>query len=138
MSNGVAEVQVFSVLPVTSTAVNNTSPMFAYAGDDWVESANRGIGDFGDDVQASNTVGSTATFTWTGTAAAIYSETYSDQGLYSITLDGAARPDVDTSSANRGVQVPIFSVSGLGAGTHTVVITHSSGSWMTIDSATWA
>ena len=129
-----AEVQVFATAPVVTTTVNNTGAAFSYAGS-WVESAGRGVGDYSDDVDASNVVGDTATFTWTGTSATIYGETNSDQGIDGINLDGVDQATVDTSSVNRVAQAPIYTVSGLSAGVHTVVITHLTGTWSTIDSA---
>jgi hypothetical protein len=123
------------VLPPLPVTVNDTATAFGYRGA-WYLTAKRGLGDYQDDVHASPKIGDTVTVTWTGTGITVYGEKYTDQGLVGVTLDGVAQANVNTTANPRQVQAAIVSFAGLSAGTHTLTLTHVSGTYMTIDKAT--
>jgi Beta-propeller repeat len=70
----------------------------------------------------SMTAGARATFTFNGTAAKWigYKDPWS--GIAKVYVDGAFKADVDTYSATGQIQAPLFSVSGLASGSHTLTI----------------
>jgi hypothetical protein len=58
----------------------------------------------------------------------------SDQGTLAVTLDGASAGTVDTSTTGtKQVQRPVYQVTNLPYGNHTVTLTKQSGTYATID-----
>lgn len=107
----------------------------AYAGS-WAAQGFRGFGDYDDNVHYTATNGDSVTFTFTGEAVAFVAEKNSDQGEIAWSLDGQAQGTVDTSlpsGAARQAQQVIFATAALASGSHTVQVTKSSGSYMTVD-----
>jgi hypothetical protein len=69
-----------------------------------------------------STAASTATFTFTGTGATIYGVKDVDQGIATYAVDGGTARSVDDHSSTRLAGAPLFTVSGLTNGTHTITI----------------
>jgi hypothetical protein len=73
----------------------------------------------------SNTTGSTATYTFTGTGATIWGVKDHDQGIAGFSVDGGPVTYADDYATTRTAQAPLFSTTGLGQGTHTVTISNT-------------
>ena len=69
-----------------------------------------------------STAASTATLTFTGTGATIYGVKDVDQGIATYAVDGGTARSVDDYSSSRLAGAPVFRVSGLSTGTHTITI----------------
>jgi hypothetical protein len=69
-----------------------------------------------------STAGSTATFTFTGTGATLFGVKDVDQGIATYSVDGGSARSVDDYSTTRLAGAPLFTVSGLTDGTHTITI----------------
>jgi len=69
-----------------------------------------------------STAASTATFTFTGTSATIFGVKDVDQGIATYAVDGGTARSVDDYSTTRLAGAPLFTVSGLTAGTHTITV----------------
>jgi hypothetical protein len=125
-------------ISVTSQApgvdrINDTDSSISYSGFSY--SANRGFGDYEDDLHYATANGSTASLTFTGTGIAVYGEQYTDQGNIGISIDGGAQQVVSTVSSDgtRHANVAVYTSGTLAAGTHTVVVTKLSGEYTTLD-----
>ncbi|SDS50205.1 Right handed beta helix region [Streptomyces sp. TLI_053] len=116
-----------------NAVVNDTSPAIDYGGQSWVHYTYRGFGDLADDVHATTANGDTATVTFTGTAITVLSETNRDQGTIAVNLDGVVQPSVNTYSAARHAQQPVYTATSLRPGRHTLTLTKTGGTWMLID-----
>ncbi|MFC9930510.1 right-handed parallel beta-helix repeat-containing protein [Streptomyces sp. NPDC127190] len=112
---------------------NDTDSSLTYTGASWRYSANRGFGDYQDDVHATTADGDSATVTFTGTGISLVTETNSDEGSLAVSLDGASRGTVNASSASRQAQRTVYSVSDLPLGRHTLTLTKTGGSWLVVD-----
>ncbi|PIM66888.1 hypothetical protein CTU88_38235 [Streptomyces sp. JV178] len=112
---------------------NDTNSSITYTGASWRSSANRGLGDYKDDVHATTANGDSATVTFTGTGISLVTETNSDEGTIAVSLDGASKGTVNAFSASRQAQQTVYSVSGLPLGRHTLTLTKTGGSWLVID-----
>lgn len=85
-------------------------------------------------MHATTANGDSVTFSFTGTGIRVLGERSNDQGALAVTLDGASAGTVDTSTTGaRRLQQPVYQVSNLPYGTHTVVLTKQSGTYATID-----
>jgi hypothetical protein len=80
--------------------------------------------------------GASATITFTGTGIDFLTETNSDEGDVGITLDGVAQPTASANTAQRQTRFPLYSVSGLAAGQHTLTVTKLSGTYLLVDGFT--
>ncbi|MEV4864665.1 hypothetical protein [Streptomyces ossamyceticus] len=112
---------------------NDTNSSITYTGASWRSSANRGFGDYQDDVHATTANGDSATVTFTGTGISLVTETNSDEGTIAVSLDGTSQGTVNAFSASRQAQQTVYSVSGLPLGRHTLTLTKTGGSWLVID-----
>ncbi|MFF1723690.1 hypothetical protein [Streptomyces sviceus] len=112
---------------------NDTNSSITYTGASWRSYANRGLGDYKDDVHATTANGDSVTVTFTGTGISLVTETNSDEGAVAVSLDGASKGNVNASSASRQAQQTVYSVSGLPLGRHTLTLTKTGGSWLVID-----
>ncbi|MDX2683762.1 hypothetical protein [Streptomyces soliscabiei] len=112
---------------------NDTNSSIAYTGASWHYYANRGLGDYMDDVHAATANGDSATVTFTGTGVGLVTETNSDEGTIAVSLDGASKGTVNASSTSRQAQQTVYTVSGLPLGRHTLTLTKTGGSWLVID-----
>ncbi len=117
---------------VTSTS-NDNSPALAYTGSSWFVSGSRGLGDYNDDVHATTNNGDSVTVAFYGTGITYYTETYSDEGVVGVTLDGAAQPSINAYTSTRLAQQALYSVTGLNVGLHTLTLTKQSGTYMLVD-----
>jgi hypothetical protein len=100
----------------------------------WQAYSGRDYGDLNEDVHATTTNGDGVTFSFTGSGIRVLGERNSDQGTLGVTLDGASAGTVDTSATGaRQLQQPVYQVSNLPYGTHTVTLTKQSGTYATID-----
>ncbi len=79
--------------------LDDTDPSIAYSG--FSAHANRGYGDYNNDIHYATADGSTATYSFSGDFIQVFGEQYTDQGA----------------------NVPVYSAGGLGTGNHTIVIT---------------
>ena len=117
---------------VTST-IDDTNAAVAYTGASWFASGSRGLGDYGDDVHAATANGDSATVAFYGTGITYYTETNSDEGTIVVTLDGTAQPSINANTATRQVQQPLYTVSGLSLGLHTLTLTKQTGTYLLVD-----
>ncbi|WP_158702559.1 hypothetical protein [Kitasatospora sp. MMS16-BH015] len=117
---------------VTSVA-NDTAPSITYTGSSWISSANRGLGDYQNDVHATTANGDSATITFTGTGISLVTETNSDEGTTVVALDGAPQGTVNAFSTTRQAQQTVYTVSGLPIGRHALTLTKTGGSWLVVD-----
>lgn len=119
--------------PAGSVAVDDDSTAIVYTGS-WVNSLKRGRGDLNDGVHFTQKDGDSATFTFSGSAFSLLTETSNLRGNMAISIDGGPAVTVNAyTKAPATSQVKIFSKSGLSGATHTVKITKLSGSYMVID-----
>ncbi|HWG24219.1 NEW3 domain-containing protein [Actinospica sp.] len=114
--------------------VNQNDPGAAYAGS-WATSANRSVGDLGDDVAYTNTNGDSVTYTFTGTGLEVLGETNTDEGTFDAYVDGKQDTSQNWTEAGstRLAQQVVYSVQGLAAGTHTVKLVNTSSSYLVVD-----
>ncbi|MBR7837910.1 hypothetical protein KDL01_31845 [Actinospica durhamensis] len=115
--------------------INDTDSTITYTGGGWTYSANRGLGDYDNDVHATTENGDTATYTFTGSTIQVYGEEYTDEGNIGVSIDGGTQQVVNTvpSDGQRHSDVAVFTASGLSPGTHTIVITKLSGAYAVFD-----
>jgi hypothetical protein len=120
--------------PPASDRINDTDPSIVYSAD-WSYSANRGLGDYEDDVHYTTTNGGMASWTFLGTGVKVYGELYTDQGNVGISIDGGPEQVVSTlpPGSQRESNQVIWQDSGLAPGQHTVTVTKLSGTYTTLD-----
>ncbi|HTU76493.1 MAG TPA: hypothetical protein VMG38_23485 [Trebonia sp.] len=117
--------------------VNQDSAGASYAGTGWQDYTGRGLGDLGNDVEATADNGDSASYTFTGTGLEVLAETYDDEGSFDVYVDGKQDTSQDftedSSGGTRLAQQVVYSVQGLAKGTHTVRIVKAGGDYLTID-----
>jgi hypothetical protein len=117
--------------------VNSGVPAASYAGPGWQDYANRGLGDLGNDVEATTDDGDSVSYAFTGTGLEVLAETYDDEGSFDAYVDGKQDTSQDftenTSGGTRLAQQVVYSVEGLPQGRHTVRIVKTGGAYLTID-----
>jgi hypothetical protein len=119
----------------TGKVLDDDDLRIGYTGS-WSSSGSRGLGDLDNGVHYTQQNGDSATITFTGTGISFLTETNSDEGDVGVTLDGAAQPTVSANTAQRQSQHPLYSVSGLAAGPHTLTVTKLSGTYFLVDGFT--
>ena len=102
----------------------------------WSSSGSRGYGDLHDGVHYTQSDGASATITFNGTGITFLTETNSDEGDIAVTLDGASKGTVSAATSQRQAQHPVYSVTGLPPGTHTLTLTKQSGTYFLVDGFT--
>ena len=103
-----------------TTRVEDNDISVVYAGL-WVTASDASLS--GDSAHESNTVGSTATFVFTGTGVTWISYTCScEAGISNVYVDGKFAASVDTYSPTPQAQVPVFTASNLSPGVHVLTI----------------
>ncbi|MEO6921929.1 MAG: hypothetical protein ABI171_23330 [Collimonas sp.] len=114
--------------------INDDNARFVYAGS-WGHLANRGDGDYLDDLHYTTASSDTVTLTFSGTAIQVFGEMYTDQGNLGISIDGGAQQTVNTVPADgqRHGNVATYTSPTLTKGAHTIVITKLSGTYATFD-----
>lgn len=114
-------------------AYNDTTASISYNGTSWHYYANRGLGDYQNDVHAATTNGDSVTVTFTGTGISLITETNSDEGTIAVSLDGNSQGTVNANAPSRNVQQTLYTVSGLSVGRHTLTLTKTGGTYLVID-----
>jgi hypothetical protein len=86
------------------------------------------------------TAGATVTFSFTGTSVAWIGARASGTGVARVSVDGVFVTEVDTFAYYEEIRVPMFGISGLAAGSHTLTIEvtgHGNGiannAWIVVD-----
>ena len=123
---------IVSPAPVPSATVNDTDSALAYVGG-WRYYPQRGLGDSGDDVHATQANGDSVSYTFTGTGVSYVTETNSDEGNVQVYLDGVLKTTVNCAAAGRAPQQSVYSVSALTPGSHTIKLIKASGTFMLLD-----
>lgn len=114
-----------SVASDTTTDDNATSGTdhFGY-GANWGTAA--GVSDlYQGTAHWSNTAGSAATYTFTGSGVTVWGVKDRDQGIAAFSIDGGPVTYADDYATTRTAQAPLWSSSGLAPGTHTVTISNT-------------
>jgi hypothetical protein len=117
---------------LTWTEINDTDSGITYSAG-WNYSANRGYGDYNNDVHYTKTNGNYAQYTFNGTGAEYITETYSDEGNVDIYMDGTYQTTVNCNSSTRQAQVVMYSTTSLASGSHTIKIVKNGGSYALLD-----
>ncbi|HEX4225370.1 MAG TPA: hypothetical protein VHZ97_23605, partial [Pseudonocardiaceae bacterium] len=112
--------------------VDDDNLAIGYAGS-WSASGFRGLGDYDDGVHYATDNGASASLTFTGTGITFYTETNVDEGTIGITVDGASKGTVNADTPIRQSQQPLYSISGLAKGQHTITVTKQSGQYLLVD-----
>ncbi|HEX3779545.1 MAG TPA: hypothetical protein VHX38_07735 [Pseudonocardiaceae bacterium] len=115
--------------------IDDDSLAITYSGA-WSASGFRGDGDYQDGVHYTQANGASATLTFTGTGITYYTETNSDEGTIAVSVDGTSEGTVNADTPTRIAQQPLYSISGLPAGQHTITVTKQSGSYLLVDGFT--
>ncbi|GAA4049480.1 carbohydrate-binding protein [Nonomuraea soli] len=106
------------------TYVNDDDSRIVYSGS-WGVSANRGLGDHGDDVHYSTGKGEYAEFTFTGTGISYLTERFTDMGVVDVYVDGVKRASVDCYGPVRLGAQRVFRLGGLPYGEHKIRIVNT-------------
>jgi hypothetical protein len=112
---------------VSGSTVSISSAYLAGLADGTVSLGFQFHGDAHDDVHATTTNGDTVALTFTGTGVSWIGPTAPDQGKAEVYVDGTLAKTVDTHSDSRRTGQKLFSVSGLRAGQHTILVKKVSG-----------
>ena len=118
--------------PPLTGRVDDDNLAIQYSGS-WSASGFRGLGDYDDGVHYAQTNGASAALTFTGTGVTFYTETNVDEGTIGVTVDGASKGTVNADTPARAAQVPLYSITGLSQGQHTITITKQSGQYLLVD-----
>jgi hypothetical protein len=102
----------------------------------WSSNGARTYGDLENGVHYSQRDGDSATISFTGTGISFLTETNSDEGDIGVTLDGVSKGTVSANTSQRQARFPVYSVSGLPAGPHTLTVTKLSGTYFLVDGFT--
>ncbi|GLX68818.1 hypothetical protein MU1_31630 [Paenibacillus glycanilyticus] len=112
---------------------NNDHPDIHYVGA-WNRSYNRGLGDYMDDVHfAEKNDQDSIEFTFNGTGVEYITELDPSQGDMAIYVDGEFKQTVSTSNLGRLSQQPVYNITGLDNGVHTLKAVKKSGVFMLLD-----
>lgn len=113
--------------------VNNDNAQIVYTGS-WSRSTGRGLGDYQDDVQYTETNGDAFSYSFVGTGVDYVTETHNSQGDVDIYIDGQLKQTVSTFREDgRGAQQVVYSISDLPNGSHTIRGVKKSGQFMLLD-----
>ncbi len=99
----------------------------------WSASGFRALGDYDDGVHYAQTNGASGSLTFTGTGITFYTETNVDEGTIGVSVDGVSKGTVNANTATRAAQVPLYSISGLSPGQHTITVAKQSGQYLLVD-----
>ncbi|TDU83703.1 carbohydrate binding protein with CBMX2 domain [Kribbella voronezhensis] len=117
---------------VRTVALNNDDPGIVYTGS-WSRSTGRGLGDYQDDVQYTETNGDAFSYSFVGNGVDYVTEKDPSQGEVDIYVDGAFKATVDTHADSRSAQQVVYSISNLPNGSHTIRAVKKSGQFMLLD-----
>jgi hypothetical protein len=120
-------------MPPTSV-INDDDRHILYQGH-WHVSRKRGYHDYHDDIHWTNTPGDAASYAFSGTGIALWSEKFADQGQIAVFLDGRPRGTVNLKDDDfpRLVQIPVFEAAGLPPGRHVIRIVNSGSAYVAVD-----
>lgn len=99
----------------------------------WRSSGSRTYGDLENGVHYTQQDGDSASITFTGTGISLLTETNSDEGDIGVMLDGVSKGTVSANTAQRQTRFPVYSVTGLAAGRHTLTVSKLSGTYFLVD-----
>jgi alpha-galactosidase len=116
--------------------INNDNSQIVYTGS-WNHSTGRGLGDYQDDVQWTETNGDSFSYSFVGTGVDYVTETDPGQGDVDIYIDGELKQTVSTyldpAQGHNKPQQVVYSISDLPNGTHTIRGVKKSGQFMLLD-----
>ncbi|WP_229696533.1 X2-like carbohydrate binding domain-containing protein [Paenibacillus albidus] len=116
-----------------SVYINDSDSSIVYSGS-WAENTGRPFGDYKGDVHFTEKNGDYFQYTFTGTGVDLLTEKDSSQGDMLVYLDGGSPETVSAhTSGPREAQQPLYSVSGLANGEHTLKVVKDSGDYMLLD-----
>jgi hypothetical protein len=116
---------------------NDTTGLASYNGSSWGYSANRGFGDYQNDEHYTTAAGDSVSFTFTGTAVSLLGEKHWAGGNEEVYLDGVDKGAIsNNTTAGRLVQQVLYSIGGLGLGTHTLKVVNTSAQYFEVDGFT--
>lgn len=118
--------------PALTGRIDDDNLAIQYSGS-WSASGFRGYGDYDDGVHYTQADGASASLTFTGTGITFYTETNVDEGTVGVRVDGASKGTVNADTASRAAQVPLYSITGLSRGRHTITLTKQGGSYLLVD-----
>jgi len=113
--------------------INDDNSGITYAGGYFYDSNSRGVGDYHDDVHASQTANTYFEYTFNGTGVDYITEKNSDQGNVDIYIDGVYQTTVNCYNAIRMAQQTVYSKTGMISGQHTIKGVKNSGQWLVLD-----
>ncbi|NOU90683.1 hypothetical protein GC102_33880 [Paenibacillus sp. LMG 31460] len=115
-----------------SIAINNDDSGITYSAA-WQRSTNRGLGDYLNDVHFTERNNEYFEYAFTGTGIEVITEMDSSQGDIDVYVDGVFKQTISTYYSSRLAQQPVYGISGLPSGPHTIKVVKKSGSYMLID-----
>lgn len=131
--NAIDTVIVLDVIcPGGAGLVNDTNSAIRYEGRSWAWLANRGLGEFQNDVHAATADGDSFTFYFDGTDVEFVSSRGADRGLVDFSVDGVWQASVNLA-LNPTNRATVFALSGLARGPHTLRGVKRGGALLTVD-----
>ncbi len=118
--------------PPLTGRIDDDNLAIQYSGS-WSASGFRALGDYDDGVHYTQDNGASSALTFTGTGITFYTETNVDEGTIGVSVDGLSKGTVNANTATRAAQVPLYSISGLSRGQHTITLTKQSGQYLLVD-----
>jgi hypothetical protein len=142
--NRVGRPGAYSNAYLATYTIDDTNSSIQYTGNgsdgangSWQSLSNRSW-DYGSEIKATGTNGDSAQYTFDGTGVSIMGEQNAYGGSATVSIDGALQQaTVSTYKTGGDInQYPIFSVSGLPYGQHTVTLTKTGGNTINVDALT--
>jgi hypothetical protein len=143
---GTDRIQAFGLTndTIVDDAVQGTGPnQFNYVGSGWAHTpagtSTSTMGTFDGTVSTDNVAGDAATLTFTGSRIKVYANEASGYGSVTISVDGASAQTValaNTTNSPNGQgegDVPVYTLAGLGAGTHTLNFLNTGSATVALD-----
>ena len=125
--------EITNAIPLPdSVMVNDTESAVHYTGK-WMASGGRKVGDYEDDVHATQENGSTASLSFNGVAVDYITELGPDQGEVDLLIDGTLVKTLDCKSPARQVQQISYHQAWATEAPHTIKIEKKSGTYMVLD-----
>jgi hypothetical protein len=119
---------------VDNTGVyDDTNAAMSYIGSGWINSQNRGYGDYDGGIHYTTVNGSQAKLSFNGSTVKLITEKNADRGNIAVSIDGGQATTLSVYAPSFLPQQNVFTKSGLASGNHTITITKISGSYMDID-----
>jgi hypothetical protein len=105
--------------------VNDSDSEIKYSGR-WGYSANRGLGDFNDDLHYGEDLGDSVTYSFTGTGIAYIAEKLNEVGAFEVYIDGVSQGThsayANVGGNDRETLQTLYEITGLNNGRHTIKI----------------